>query len=213
MTNPASDLTFRERMSGPLAMGATDPMKGATQGNAARFTMHCTISVDDLDAFTRDAAHTARLEARVSYPPLGKELPVQQGHFNLFRNAEEPGTKLMSYGLRFSAKGREYFLEGTKTLRDEPGFDLWRDTTRLYCYLHEGPDARSPVVGAGVLMLGKRALVELLGSMRSSRHGTAGFGAVSHFGRFFLGTLWNVYAPWARQAAEAPSAPSMERSL
>ncbi|WP_164017482.1 patatin-like phospholipase family protein [Pyxidicoccus trucidator] len=213
MTEPAPDLTFRETMSGPLSMGVTDPVAGAHQGRETPFTMHCTISVDDMDAFVRDDSHAARLVAHVSYPPFGEDLPVRQGSFNLFRAGDDPNTRIMSYGLRFEANGKEYYLEGTKTIHDDRGPDLWRDTTRLYSQLHEGPDARGPVVGSGVLKLGVGQLLKLIASMRSAREGIEGVRAVGRFGKFFLGTLWDLYAPRARkEAPEPPAADAPERT-
>ena len=205
MTESAPDLTFRETMSGPLSLGVTDPVAGARQGRETPFTMHCTISVDDMDAFVRDANHAARLVAHVSYPPFGENLPVRQGSFNLFRAGDDPNTRIMAYGLRFEANGKEYYLEGTKTIHDDRGPDLWRDTTRLYSQLHEGPDARGPVVGAGVLKLGVGQLLKLIASMRSAREGAEGLKAVGQFGTLFLGTLWDLYASRARK--EAPTLP------
>ncbi|QSQ22536.1 patatin-like phospholipase family protein [Pyxidicoccus parkwayensis] len=200
MTEPAPDLTFRETMSGPLALGVTDPMAGAQQGRATPFTMHCTISVDDMDAFEKDANHAARLVAHVSFPPFGEDISVREGAFNLFRNTDDPNTRLMTYSLRFEANGKEYVLEGTKTIHDDRGPDLWKDTTRLYSQLHEGPDARGPVVGAGVLTLGVGQLLKLIASMRSAREGLKGVEMVGRFGKLFLGTLWEIYAPHAKAA-------------
>ena len=37
---------------------------------------------------------------------------------------------------------------------DDPGFDLWADTTTLFTRLHKGTDATGPVIGSGVLTLG-----------------------------------------------------------
>ncbi|MCP3139581.1 patatin-like phospholipase family protein [Pyxidicoccus xibeiensis] len=205
MTEPTPDLTFRETMSGPLAMGTTDPTTGAHQGKDTPFTMHCTISVDDMDAFVRDENHTARLVAQVHYAPLGEDLPVKQGTFNLFRPGDTPNTRIMAYGLRFAAKGKEYYLSGTKTIRDDAGPDLWKDTTRLYSRLHEGTDERGPVVAAGVLKLGVEQVLKIIASMRSGREGTAGVGVIGQFGKLFMGTLWDIYAPRARtREEEAP---------
>ncbi|RKG87984.1 patatin-like phospholipase family protein [Corallococcus sp. CA049B] len=207
MTEPAYDLSFRETMAGPLAMGTTDPEAGAHDGRSTPFTMHCTITIDDMEAFIRDPDHAARLVAHVQYKPLGMDLPVREGSFNLFRSTDDPRTKIMTYGLRFQANGQDYYLDGTKTLRDDPGPDLWRDTTRLYSYLHAGADARGPVVGAGVLVLGMRELLHLVASMRSSRGGVEGAEMMARFGHLFLGALWDLYAPEApvrEREGEAP---------
>ncbi|MBN1209218.1 MAG: patatin-like phospholipase family protein [Myxococcaceae bacterium] len=199
MNAPAPDLTFRETMSGPLALQETDPTAGAGKGRHTPFTFHATISVDDMEAFIRDPEHAARLVAHVSYPPFGDNLPVKRGSFNLFKSADDPRVRLMTYGMAFEHEGRSYYLSGTKTIRDDKGPDLWHDTTRLYCRLHEGTDERGPVVGAGVLKLGVGDLLKLVSSMRSAREGAEGAKAVMRFGQFFLGTLWDIYAPMARE--------------
>ncbi|MDC3960662.1 patatin-like phospholipase family protein [Polyangium jinanense] len=197
-----ADLAFRETMSGPLALGETDPVAGAGSNRADPFTFHATISVDDMDAFIQDPQHAARLVAHVSFPPFGDDIPVKRGSFNLFRSGDTPNTRLMTYGMAFDHQGREYYLAGTKTIRDDAGPDLWRDTTRLYCHLHEGPDERGPVVGAGVLELGVRDVLDLVSSMRSFRGEGEGLKAVARFGQFFFGTLWDVYAPLAKEREE-----------
>jgi hypothetical protein len=197
----APDLTFRETMSGPLTLGESDPLVGAGKGRHTPLTVHATISVDDLEAFIRDPQHAARLVAHVSYPPLGDYLPVKRGSFNLFRSGDNPSTRLMTYGMAFEHAGREYYLSGIKTIRDDQGPDLWHDTTRLYCRLHEGTDERGAVVGAGVIKLGLGDLLRMVSSMHSAREGVAGVQAVARFGRFVLGTLWDLYAPLARERA------------
>ncbi|MCP3142138.1 patatin-like phospholipase family protein [Pyxidicoccus sp. QH1ED-7-1] len=197
-TEPAPDLTFRESLTGPFALGPTDPAEGALHPQAVPLTVHFTISVDDMDAFVSDVRHSARLVARLSYAPFGQDLPVRQGSFNLFRSREDPRTRRMTYGLRFAHAGREHYLEGTRAIRDDSGARLWKDTTRLSCRLYEGPDARGPVVGAGILTMGVEQLLQLISSMHPARRGSAGLSAMARFGRFFLGPLWDVYAPRAR---------------
>lgn len=202
MITPSSSLTFRETMSGPLALQEADPLVGAKKGRHTPFTFHATIRIDDMEAFIRDPQHEAHLAAHISYPPFGDNLPVKRGRFNLFKSGDNPGIRLMTYGMAFEHQGREYYLAGTKTIHDDPGSDLWHDTTRLYCQLHEGPDERGPTVGAGVLKLGLGELLKLVSSMHSSREGAAGLQAVMHFGRFFLGALWEIYLPLARTEKE-----------
>ena len=197
-TEPAADLTFRESLTGPFALGPTDPLAGALHADARPLTVHLTIGVDDMDAFVSDVRHSARLVARLSYAPFGEDVPVRQGSFNLFQSREDARTRLMTYGLRFAHEGREYFLEGTRAIRYTPGASLWKDTTRLHCQLHEGPDARGSVVGAGVLTLGVGQVLELISSMHPARTGSAGLSAMARFGGFFLGPLWDRYAPLAR---------------
>lgn len=209
MAQTAAEFMFREKMSGPLTLGETEPLAGAGKGRQTPFTFHATIRIDDMDAFLRDSQHAARLEARVSFPPLGEDLVVKQGSFNLFRSTDDPKVRLMTYGMPFEANGRPYYLQGTKTIHDDVGFDLWHDTTRLYSLLHEGSDERGKVVGAGVLKLGVRDVLNIVRSMHSERlEGVEEARAIARFGQFFLGTLWDIYAPMARErvAPEEPAA-------
>jgi hypothetical protein len=120
---------------------------------------------------------------------------VERGRFNLFRPGDAPGTRLMTYGLPFVSGARAYYLSGTKTIHDHEGWDVWRDTTRLACQLHEGEDERGPVVGAGVLSLGLRDVLALIASMGSCLPEPEGLQVRLRFGEFFLGSIWRLYAP------------------
>jgi hypothetical protein len=191
----APEVFFRETMSGGLALGTTDPTRGAAQGRRTPFTFHAIILVDDVGDFIENPEHTARLVARVSSAHFGKGLIVDQGRFNLFRPGNAPETRLMTYGLPFESGDHAYFLSGIKTVHDDRGWDLWHDTTRLSCQLHEGEDERGPVVGAGILSLGLGDVLALIASMGSSLLGDEGLQARLRFGRFFLGSLWDLYSP------------------
>jgi hypothetical protein len=198
MSETQPGITFSETMAGALALGATDPREGERRGKQAGTTlsMHATIEINDIDRFVADRDHAGRITAHVDYPPFGMHIPATSGVFNLFKPTETPGLTLMVYELGFRHDGRDYYLAGRKEVRDDPGIDLWADTTTLFTRLHEGPDASGPVVGAGVLTLGMPELLKLLRSMRAT--GTDSLpqaaGAVSTFGRFFLGALWHTYA-------------------
>ncbi|NTX06777.1 patatin-like phospholipase family protein [Myxococcus sp. CA040A] len=197
-TEPSPDLTFVESLTGLFSMGVTDPTQGALHPGAQPMTIHCTISVGDLDAFVSDVKCSARLVARLSFAPFGEDLPVRRGSFNIFRPSDAPSSRVMTYGLRFPHQGRDYFLEGTKVVDDRRGGDAWKGSTRLHCQLHAGMNAQGPVVGAGVLTLGVGQLLSLISSMQPARREGAGTTAMDRFGRFFLGPLWERYAPRAQ---------------
>jgi cholesterol oxidase len=95
----------------------------------------------------------------------------------------------------FQHDGKSYYLAGQKDVRQDPIFDLWKATTTLYSKLHEGTDKSGPVVGAGILSLGVRQLIDLMSTMKAP--GAATFTekseAMAKFGRFFLGELWDTY--------------------
>src|SRR4051794_10355255 len=67
MANPG--FTFSEKMSGGFALGETNPQAGAKTGEAAgnTFTMHGTITIDDLDKFMTDPAHNGSLVGSINF--------------------------------------------------------------------------------------------------------------------------------------------------
>jgi hypothetical protein len=184
-----SGLTFKETMSGPVALGASDPEAGAADPSAAKLAVHCEIAIDDIDRFVDDRDHTGSITGSVEYEPFGGPLPVTSGIFNLF-SPGGPNERLMQYRLAFEHDGKPYFLDGRKHVHDDPGFDVWKDTTTLYTVLHEGSDDSGPVVGAGILGLGVEALTKMMSTMRSTDDGLE---PLVKFGKVFLGSLWETY--------------------
>ena len=198
MTDAAPGLSFRETMSGPFTLGATDPEAGAA-GGAPTLAMHATVFVQDLGAFIADPKHLGSLSGTLDFPPFGMGIPAHHGVFNLFNPTDAPNTKYMVYELAFEHDGQPYYLAGHKVVRHDSGLDLWKDTTTLYTKLHQGPDASGPVVGAGVLSLGVTDLIRLMGTVEVPNAGTAQrMGAIASFGRFFLGELWETYGKHVR---------------
>jgi hypothetical protein len=185
------DLLFHETLSGPMALGKQGREYPARHGRTTRLSLHATIRIDSLEDFLMDPEHVAWLGGHLSFPPFSKCLPIREGRFQLFSPSDDPLMRLMHYDARFEHEGRTYFLSGTKFLRDDPGPDLWADTTRLHTTLHEGHDERGPLVSVGVLSVGVRELLALMASMRSPRGGPQ---ALVRFGQFFLGNLWELYA-------------------
>lgn len=190
-------LTFDETMAGAFALDHGDPRTGAARGRRAgtRLAMHATVEIPDVEAFAADPEHPGRLSGTVDFPPFGTGIEAGEGGFQLFSPSGDPGTRLMVYELPFRHDGQPYYLAGRKEVRDDPGLDLWSDTTTLYIRLHRGEDDRAPVVGAGILSLGVMDLVDLLRSMRATGTGSRSeaLEAVGGFGRLFLGELWDTY--------------------
>jgi len=195
MTEAQPGVSFRETMSGPFAMGAVTPDEGAATA-AFQVAMHAQVHIPDIAAFVADPTHTGMLSGTVDLPPFGEGLVCPHGVFRLFSPAGDPATKHMVYELAFEHAGQAYYLEGHKVVRDDPGFDLWSDTTTLYTTLHQGKDQSGPVVGAGRLSLGVTDLVKLVTTVRvTNASGPAQKAStIAAFGRFFLGKLWTTYA-------------------
>jgi hypothetical protein len=195
MTTAAPGITFHETMKGGFALGETDPKQGAKAGAKTKLAIHVTITVRDLDRFLSDPGRAGTLVGHVDFAPLGMGMPTGEGVFRLFSPGGDPRTKLMVYELPFEHAGQRYYLAGRKEVRDDPGFDLWSDTTTLFTRLHQGDDASGPVVGAGILSIGAVDFAKVLRSIRAIDTGSAAESArlIARFGQYFAGELWKSY--------------------
>lgn len=197
MQPQSTGIVFHETMSGGLMLGEHDYHSGERKARVAGdiLAMHADVVIPDLERFIHDPRHAGELAGTIDYPPFGNDIACRQGRFNLFSPGSEPDTKLMIYELGFELQGEPCYLSGKKVVRDDPGFDMWGDTTTLYTTLHSGTDNSGEVLGAGILNLGMSELVSLLASMEvigevPSREKVR---ALGRFGRFFLGELWDSY--------------------
>jgi hypothetical protein len=94
--------------------------------------------------------------------------------------------------LAFEHEGQAYYLTGKKIVKDDPSFDLCKDSTTLY----KGIDKEAPIVGAGVLRLGIKELVKLATSIHAcnAKMVAEKVAAISNVSSFFMGKLWTAYA-------------------
>jgi hypothetical protein len=191
----SSGLSFREVMSGPAALAERDPELAVRARAAQRLVMYGTVTIDDVEAFVADVNHRGRLDVRMSWPPFGNDIPAPGGVFQLFSRSSDPLLKLMVYEWAVEHGGRKYYFAGQKEVRVHPLFNVWHDTTALYTRIHDGPDKSGPVVGAGIIALSPLRLAGMLPTFRfvQSKSAGASFRALTAFGRFFLGELWDTY--------------------
>jgi len=193
-------LTFKETMAGGFSLGAADPKAGQAQGraNGTELAMHAEVLIEDMARFIEDPNHLGKLKGGIDFAPMGMGMVAETGVFNLFSPAVD--CKTMIYELGFQHQGQPYYLAGKKVVRDDPGFDLWSDTTTLLTTLHEGPNRDGKVVGAGVLSLGVTDLVKLLATVRVTNTDaiTVKSKTIAQFGKFFLGELWDSYARFVK---------------
>jgi cholesterol oxidase len=90
-------------------------------------------------------------------------------------------------------------MTGFKVIKDDPGFDVWRDTTTLYTrlldgHVEEAADATAAVRASGVITIHLPDFLEQLTTFRT--HGPdakAEAAAFAAFGSVFMGKLWDVY--------------------
>ena len=140
-----------------------------------------TLRSADLDAMLDDDPdHGATIVGTVTCPSLSAQpLTITGGTFTWFgRNRLDPGSrrdKEMRYAMTLhSEEGRTYRLEGLKVIHDDPGFDLWSDTTRLFVTVKEGESPDRPVVGRGILHMTPDSLVRSLTTFRVSGSARSG---------------------------------------
>lgn len=197
MTETTLGIQFKETMAGGFCLGADGPKQGSSMGKLKGYelAMHAQVDIDDIEGFVSDPNHLGRLSGSIDFTPMGLGMVAHNGVFNLFYPDPQADLKLMVYELGFNHQGQEYYLAGKKEVRDDPGFDLWTDTTTLFTQLHQGTDKNGPVVGAGILSLGVKDLLKLVSTVtvlnaQSSKEKAA---TVAKFGKFFMGELWDSY--------------------
>lgn len=190
---------FTERMAGFLGEGE-DYWEGAETGRKAgsSFEFVFSISVDDVERMLADPSHEAGLFGTVEAPSLSESrLIASGGRFNLFSDdPDDPASKRMEYRATLTADdGACCEFRGHKVVRDDPGFDLWSDTTTLYIELRRRgtPEASAPL--RGVLRIAVTDFVRQLATMQPTGPDSAKAraNALADFGAFFAGSLFKIY--------------------
>ena len=147
-------------MRGFITFGEDDYDKGFRQGKKSetKCMFHVTVHMEDIERFISDPQHQGSITGHVECDALGGKLPVSQGWFNLFVDADEDGKerKLMKYRLLIEdGEGHPITLDGFKEVKDDLGFDVWDDTTTLFTHILAGhvepgePDGE--IVATGIL--------------------------------------------------------------
>lgn len=196
-------LEFTEEMKGYVTPGESDYDRGfqtgSEQGNS--LMVHLTIKIDDVDRFVANPRHEAAAEGYARCAALGGDLPVEQGVFNLFVDEIDPARKRMLYRLFLrGAAGEPLTLTGFKEIKDDPGFDIWRDTTTLFTRILRGhvsaaEETQAEAVASGIIriypldFLKQMTTFEVDGPTAMDKAA-----AFAKFGKLFLGDLWDVYA-------------------
>jgi Polyketide cyclase / dehydrase and lipid transport len=195
-------IDFRERMAGPVAFGCSDALVAAEIGDARseEMTLRLRVEIDDLDAFLGDRQHRTRVSGSVDCDILGGVLPIERGSLALLPETGTGQATTMEYRLDFADRtGRELTLVGVKTVRNDPGPDLWRDTTTLDVQLfprqHDlRPDGLGMPVLSGQLRLSPLSFLRQLTTFHATAPGPFGrVRTVLAFGSFLRHRLAQVY--------------------
>jgi predicted acylesterase/phospholipase RssA len=196
-------LRFTEEMKGHVAPGAIEPESGRAAAESAgqHFRVHLTISLDGVRRFMADPEREGSAEGWMEWSNWERRVAVERGTFNLFTDAADPTQKLMHYRLfAHDPAGDPVTLSGHKRVQDDPGRDLWSDTSTLYTRILRGhvsldEEADGEILGAGIIHV---HLLDFLHQLTTFKVEAASdlerVAVLAEFGRFFMGRLWDVYA-------------------
>jgi len=196
-------LQFTEDMKGYVGLGETDFQRGFKAGHDRGTFLHAhlTIKVDGVNRFVTQPRHEAAVEGTVSCEELGGDLPIESGTFNLLVDEGDYTRKRMLYRLHVrDSAGNPLTLSGFKEVRDDPGFDLWSDTSTLYTRIYRGAvdaggEEGAEVVATGIIRIAMLDFLKQLTTFRVEGPSLSDrAAALGRFGRLFLGKLWDVYA-------------------
>ena len=198
--------------------------RGKKDKSPFQFTL--TIISEDLESMLQNEEHKAGITGTVIAPMLSPQpLTVTGGEFNLFvRDPDEPRARKMRYRMRMtSEEGKSYFFDGFKMVRDDPGLDMWSDTTTLYITVYNADDGppttddrttvevtsvvggpSSVVLGKGILKIKPTDFARQMTTMqvKNAANMAQMLEANARFGRFFAGALFETYARLARRGKE-----------
>jgi cholesterol oxidase len=197
-----SRVYFTEEMKGYVTFGETDYDRGFRKGKEDdTFLMfHLTITAEDVGRFLVDPRHEASAVGYVRCPALGGDMPVEKGIFNLFVDYRGRLDKRMIYRLYLrNEKEGPITLSGFKVIQEDPGQDVWADTTTLFTKLlrgHVGPEeeATAEVLATGIIHIYHRDFLKQITTIRVEAPTLLEKNeAWLQFGKAFFGPLWEVY--------------------
>ncbi|NJL27219.1 MAG: hypothetical protein HC897_04675 [Thermoanaerobaculia bacterium] len=198
---PKLGLEFTETMHGHTTRGEHEFQEGAHAKDRERTRFRLTIGTDDLDRFLDEPNHEGSARGWVEIGSLGGKREVEKGVFNLLVSGADPARKQMLYRLFFRDEHDNPFtLSGVKQVNDSKGFDVWKDTTTLFTRIYRGhvsaeQEAAAELYASGILILNEIDLIRQLGTFKVEAPSLKGKAeALARFGKFFLGSLWDVYA-------------------
>ncbi len=205
-------LTVTEWMKGYVGFGEQDPQVGFKVGlREGTYLEHeVNIEMDDIDRFVAEPAHLAPMTGHVRCDRLGGICPLEGATYNMLVDAADPLVKYMFYRLPFVAPdGKRYTMLGHKTLRDDPGLDLWGDITtlevRVFAGDVAGPDMTTPALGprptwptspiaVGVIQIQAIDGIKSAMSFRSPGSGPLELArAVETFCSFYARKVWDLF--------------------
>ena len=213
LNNGGTKVSFTEEMKGYVTFGELDFERGAKLGkdSGTAIMFHLTITVDEVNRFVSDPEHdTSDVKGYIKCDRLGGQREVEAATFNLFIDDQDPSIKRMFYRLFFhDDNGNPLTLSGHKFIKDDPGLDVWHDTTTLFTRILKGHVSKAEETAAenepqkladmceasGIIIIHFFDFMKQLTTFRAEGNTISDrTAAMARFGRLFMGKLWDVYA-------------------
>lgn len=146
-------IKFSEHMGGYFCENVDDPIEGfgfgKSEGHPIDFWVK--IHITPLRKFFENREHTAEMTGKFSAGPFGKDLPLQNGEFNIYAG-DRSGLKYITYKFGFtSADSKPYYFSGIKNIHTRKNERKRNENVTLHSRIHEGSSEDGKVVGAGIL--------------------------------------------------------------
>ena len=213
-------IRFTETMRGHWSTQVTDDFRAAAargkqDGSTFEFTL--TVVSRDLRAMVEDHQHSARMVGTVLAPELSAgPLTVSDSAFNLLVvDPNERDTRKMRYRMTLTShEGKTFFFHGFKRIHNDPGPDIWADTTTLFITVHDGDSDAAPVLGRGVLHIDPVDFLRQMTTMEVTGADTPAerLAGLARFGLLFAGALQDIYGGvFARASELVPDPPPRRR--
>lgn len=202
----STGVTFTEVMRGFADSKATD-FEAAYQAGKAKGTsvaglsFRLTVTMDDMKRFIENNDHLGSLTGTVECPLLSDApLSVSEGKFNLFTLAKDDKTirNMLYRAVITTREGKQFYFAGQKNVRLDGKLSveqIWDDTSTLYVTIYEGAEESGKVVARGIQKILIPDFVDQLKTVNATRlhDPKESVTAVTRFGTFFFGQLWETY--------------------
>ncbi len=201
---PMTTFEFTEVMKGYFSQDAKAFADGFEKGkqDGHHFMFQLTIRTEDLDTFLTSDDHQCAAIGYVESDLIGGRREVEKGVFNLFVDTADRNRRQMRYRLWFtSAAEQKLTLSGNKQIQDDPELDVWSDTTTLFANLYQGhieaaKEPKTKTFATGILHIEAADFAKQLTTFKTNATTVQErLQAFEKFGKFFLGSLWDVYKP------------------
>ena len=211
-------LRFTETMRGFCSTTPTDDFaaaeaSGRRDGRPLEFTL--TIATNDLDTFLNSPAHEAGITGQVVVPVLSPvPLKVTAGTFRLMvADPTHVHAKRMEYEMTLDGgPAGPLFFTGFKQIHDDPGADIWGDTSTLYTTIFASDRTTVKARGIQHILIPDFAKQLTTFEITGAANPLDALVGLAGFGMLFAGALYDVYGTvFARPTELNRDAPPRKR--